>query len=137
MLTYTDVCWHILAHSGICCPRHASCADGGAYGFFFCIFFSILVYSASALAASEATHAQHQVCARSGQERAGRLRHHCSSRQTRGGAQLRWSQTRLQRGLSSCYICVLILLYMCPHTAIYVSSHCYICCLILQHLCPC
>jgi hypothetical protein len=33
---------------------------------------------------------------------------------------------------SYCYICVLILLYMCPHTAIYVSSYCYICVLILR-----
>ncbi len=29
-----------------------------------------------------------------------------------------------------CYMCVLILLYTCPHTAIYVSSYCYICVLI-------
>jgi hypothetical protein len=29
------------------------------------------------------------------------------------------------------YICVLILLYMCPHTTIYVSSYYYICVLIL------
>ncbi len=28
---------------------------------------------------------------------------------------------------SYCYICVLILLYMCPHTAVYMSSYCYIC----------
>jgi hypothetical protein len=35
---------------------------------------------------------------------------------------------------SSCYICVLILLYMCPHTAIYVSSYCYICVLILLYV---
>ena len=33
-------------------------------------------------------------------------------------------------------ICVLILLYMCPHTAIYVSSYYYICVLILLHLEP-
>jgi hypothetical protein len=29
------------------------------------------------------------------------------------------------------YICVLILIYMCPHTTIYVSSYYYICVLIL------
>jgi hypothetical protein len=34
------------------------------------------------------------------------------------------------------FICVLILLYMCPHTAIYVSSHCYICDPLLLYLCP-
>jgi hypothetical protein len=34
------------------------------------------------------------------------------------------------------YICVLILLYMCPHTAIYVSSYYYICVLILLYMCP-
>jgi hypothetical protein len=34
-----------------------------------------------------------------------------------------------------CYICVLILLYMCPHAAIYVSSYCYICVLILLYMC--
>jgi hypothetical protein len=36
------------------------------------------------------------------------------------------------------YVCdsVLILLYMCPHTAIYVSSYCYICVLILLYMCP-
>jgi hypothetical protein len=28
---------------------------------------------------------------------------------------------------SYCYICVLILLYMCPHTAIYVSSYYFLC----------
>jgi hypothetical protein len=31
---------------------------------------------------------------------------------------------------SYCYICVLIMLYMCPHTAMYVSSYCYVCVLI-------
>ncbi len=36
---------------------------------------------------------------------------------------------------SYCYICVLILLHMCPHTATYVSSYCYICALILLHMC--
>ena len=35
-----------------------------------------------------------------------------------------------------CYTCVLILIHMCPHTAIYVSSYCYICVLILLHMCP-
>ena len=34
------------------------------------------------------------------------------------------------------YICVLILLHMCPRTAIYVSSYCYVCVLILLHMCP-
>jgi len=29
-------------------------------------------------------------------------------------------------------MCVLILVYMCPHTTIYVSSYCYICVLILH-----
>jgi len=35
------------------------------------------------------------------------------------------------------YICVLILLYICPHTATYVSSYCYICvlCVLVQVLC--
>ncbi len=36
---------------------------------------------------------------------------------------------------SYCYICVLILLYMCPHTAMYVSSYCYVCVLILLYIC--
>ena len=31
---------------------------------------------------------------------------------------------------------VLILIYMCPHTAIYVYSYCYICVLILLYMCP-
>jgi hypothetical protein len=31
--------------------------------------------------------------------------------------------------------CVRILLYVCPHTAIYVSSYCYSCVLILLHMC--
>ena len=31
-------------------------------------------------------------------------------------------------GVSSySYICVLILLYMCPHSAVYVSAYCYVC----------
>ena len=34
------------------------------------------------------------------------------------------------------YVCVLILLYMCPHTAIFVSSYCCICFLILLCMCP-
>jgi hypothetical protein len=40
--------------------------------------------------------------------------------------------------VSSCYyVCVLILLYMCPHTTIYVSSYCCICVLILLlYMCP-
>jgi hypothetical protein len=37
---------------------------------------------------------------------------------------------------SYCYICVLILLYMCPHTTIYVSSYYFICVLILPYVCP-
>jgi hypothetical protein len=52
------------------------------------------------------------------------------------------------RGTEWCYICVVILLYMCPHTAvssycymcphttIYVSSYCYICVVILLCMCP-
>ncbi len=46
-------------------------------------------------------------------------------------------------GVSSyCYTCVLILLYMCPHTAIcvltaiHVSSYCYVCVLILLCMYP-
>ena len=35
-----------------------------------------------------------------------------------------------------CYVCVLILLCMRPHTAIYASSYCYVCVLILLHMCP-
>jgi hypothetical protein len=34
------------------------------------------------------------------------------------------------------YICVLILLYMCPHIAVYVSSYCCICVLMLLYMCP-
>jgi hypothetical protein len=34
------------------------------------------------------------------------------------------------------YICVLILLHMCPHTTTYVSSYYYICLLILLHTSP-
>jgi hypothetical protein len=34
------------------------------------------------------------------------------------------------------YICVLILLHMCPHTPTYVSSYSYICVLVLLHMCP-
>jgi hypothetical protein len=37
---------------------------------------------------------------------------------------------------SYCCMGVLILLYMCPHNAIYVSSYCYICVLILLYMCP-
>ncbi len=33
------------------------------------------------------------------------------------------------------HICVLILLYTCPHTAVYVSFYCYIRVLILLHMC--
>ncbi len=46
------------------------------------------------------------------------------------------SHQRHNFGCWYCYICVLILLYMCPHTAIYVSSYCYICVLILLYMCP-
>jgi hypothetical protein len=35
---------------------------------------------------------------------------------------------------SCCYICVLILLCMCPHTAMYVSSYCYIICVLIAPL---
>jgi hypothetical protein len=35
---------------------------------------------------------------------------------------------------SYCYICVLMLLCMCPHTAMYVSSYFYICALILVYM---
>ena len=35
---------------------------------------------------------------------------------------------------SYCYVCVLILLFVCPHTAIYVSSYCYMCVLILLYM---
>ena len=34
------------------------------------------------------------------------------------------------------HVCVLILLYMCPHTTIYVSSCYYLCVLILLYMCP-
>jgi hypothetical protein len=33
-------------------------------------------------------------------------------------------------------ICVRILVYMCPHTAIYVSASCYICVRLLLYMCP-
>ena len=33
------------------------------------------------------------------------------------------------------YICVTVLLHMCPHPAVYVSSYCYICVLILLYMC--
>ncbi len=35
---------------------------------------------------------------------------------------------------SYCYMCVRILLNMCPHTAIYVSSYCYMCVRILLYV---
>jgi hypothetical protein len=35
---------------------------------------------------------------------------------------------------SKYYMCVLILLHMCPHTTTYVSAYCYICVLILLHV---
>ena len=35
-----------------------------------------------------------------------------------------------------CYIRVLILPYMCPHTPIYVFSCCYVCVLMLLYMCP-
>jgi hypothetical protein len=34
------------------------------------------------------------------------------------------------------YMCVHILLYICPNTAIYVSAYCCICVLMLLHMCP-
>jgi hypothetical protein len=34
---------------------------------------------------------------------------------------------------SHCYVCVLILVCMCPHTAMYVSSYCYTCVLIVLY----
>jgi hypothetical protein len=37
---------------------------------------------------------------------------------------------------SYCCVCVLILLCMCPHTAVYVSSYCCVCVLILLYMCP-
>ncbi len=37
---------------------------------------------------------------------------------------------------SYCYICVLILLCMCRHTVMYVSSYCYTCVLVLLYMCP-
>jgi hypothetical protein len=37
---------------------------------------------------------------------------------------------------SYCYMCVVILLHMCPHMWISVSSYYYICVLILLHMCP-
>ena len=37
---------------------------------------------------------------------------------------------------SYCYVCVLILLYECPRTAMYVPSYCYACVLILPYMCP-
>ena len=37
---------------------------------------------------------------------------------------------------SYCYVRVLILLCMCPQTAIYVSSYCYVCVLKLLCMCP-
>ncbi len=42
----------------------------------------------------------------------------------------------IYRACSSYYICVLILLHMCPHTTTYVSSYYYICVLILLHMSP-
>jgi hypothetical protein len=49
--------------------------------------------------------------------------------------------SRLEEGTSSCYICVLyicvlIQLYMCPHTTIDVSSYYCTCVLILLCMCP-
>ena len=34
------------------------------------------------------------------------------------------------------YVCVLILLCLCPHASIYVFSYYYTCVLILLHMCP-
>jgi hypothetical protein len=44
--------------------------------------------------------------------------------------------TTICRESSCCYMCVLVLLYMCPHIAICVYSYCYICVLILLYVCP-
>jgi hypothetical protein len=38
--------------------------------------------------------------------------------------------------LCSYCMCVLLLLYVCPHTAVCVSSYCYACVLILLCMCP-
>ena len=47
------------------------------------------------------------------------------------------AQTSLYYYVSSySYMCVLILLYMCPHTPIYISAYSYICVLILLYVCP-
>ena len=46
------------------------------------------------------------------------------------------SDTPEDTALEGCYTCVLILLYMCPHTAICVSLYCYICVYILTCVCP-
>ncbi len=37
---------------------------------------------------------------------------------------------------SYCHVCVLIMLYMCPHTAMCVSSYCCVCVLIMLYVCP-
>jgi hypothetical protein len=34
----------------------------------------------------------------------------------------------------SCYICVLILLNMCPHTTLHVPAYCCVCVLMLLHV---
>jgi hypothetical protein len=48
-------------------------------------------------------------------------------RQSRGG------DTPAYRGF--CYICVLILLYMCPHTLLCVSSYYYYICVLILYIC--
>jgi hypothetical protein len=45
-------------------------------------------------------------------------------------------KSRVLTPLQTQYMCVLILLHICPQTATYVSSCCYICVLILLHKCP-
>jgi hypothetical protein len=59
------------------------------------------------------------------------------------GRQLPRAVTSAARRCVLLYVCVLILLYVCPlllhvcpHTAVYVSSYCYVCVLILLYMCP-
>ena len=53
----------------------------------------------------------------------------------RGGGQF-VNVVRRAQVSSYYYTCVLMLLYMCPHTTIHVSSCYYICVLILLYMCP-
>jgi len=57
--------------------------------------------------------------------------HICIYMCTRAEAKRRHSQVSY---VARCYMCVLILLYMCPHTAMYVSSYYYICVLIVLYI---